>query len=82
MPSTKLGKNGRLTIPAEIRRYLKLKPGDQIDFFIEREREVSMVTHNLDIRALKGILGPAPRRASLKEMDAPIRQGAARTMRR
>ena len=57
-----------------------MKPGDRVDFFIEREGEVSMIARNLDIRALKGILGLAPRRLSLKEMDAAIRQGAARTM--
>ena len=47
---------------------------------IEREGEVSMIARNLDIRALKGILGLPPRRLSLKEMDAAIRQGADRTM--
>ena len=82
MSSTRLGKNGRITIPIEIRRYLKLKPGDRIDFFIEREGQATLIAHNLDIRALKGILGPAPRRFSLKKMDAAIRKGAARTMRK
>ena len=82
MSSTRLGKNGRITIPIEIRRHLKLKHGDRIEFFIEREGEVRMVACNLDIRALKGILRPPPRRASLKEIDQAIRKSAARTMRK
>ena len=82
MSSIRMGKNGRITIPVEIRRHLKLKHRDRIDFFIEREGQVTMIAHNLDIGALKGILGPPQRRVSLKEMERATRKGAARTMRK
>ncbi len=82
MPTSTLTRKGQTTIPGEIRRHLKLKPGDRIEFVVERDGRVSLVPANVDILAYKGILGPARRRASLEEMDAAIRKGAARTMRK
>jgi hypothetical protein len=37
-----------------------------------------MVPATVDIRELKGLLAPAPRRVSLEEMEAAIRKRAAR----
>jgi len=76
MATTKMGTSGRATIPIEIRHHLNLKAGDQIEFFIERDGKVRLLVRNLDVRTLKGILGPAPRRASLEDMDAAIRKRA------
>ncbi len=43
MSSTRLGKKGRVTVPAEIRGYLKLKPGDRIEYFIRRDGRAILI---------------------------------------
>jgi bifunctional DNA-binding transcriptional regulator/antitoxin component of YhaV-PrlF toxin-antitoxin module len=53
-----------------------LKPGDRIEFFVQPDGKVVLIPRNLDIRALKGMLGPAPRRVSIEEMNAAIRKRA------
>jgi antitoxin PrlF len=78
MAESTITSKGQTTIPIEIRRHLKLKPGDRIQFFVESDGKVVLVPRNLDIRALKGMLGPAPRRISIEEMDAAIRKEAVR----
>lgn len=78
MPESTLTSKGQTTIPIEIRRHLKLKPGDRIDFFVERDGKVVVSARNLDIRELKGMLAPAPRRLSLEEMDNAIRKEAVK----
>ncbi|MGO9056198.1 MAG: AbrB/MazE/SpoVT family DNA-binding domain-containing protein [Candidatus Binataceae bacterium] len=39
MASTKITSRGRVTIPLEVRRHLKVKPGDRLAFRIEPERQ-------------------------------------------
>jgi AbrB family looped-hinge helix DNA binding protein len=78
MPVSTLTRKGQTTIPGEIRRHLKLKAGDRIEFVVEKDGKVRLVPLNVDIASLKGLLAPAPRRASLEEMDAAIRKRAAR----
>lgn len=69
---------GHIKIPAEIRRHLMLGSGDRLEFLIESDGKVVLVAAKVDIADLKGILAPAPRRASLKVMDAVIHKRAAR----
>jgi antitoxin PrlF len=69
---------GQTTIPGEIRRHLKLKAGDKIEFIVEPDGRVVLVPATVDVSELKGLLAPAPRRVSLEEMDAAIRKRAAR----
>jgi antitoxin PrlF len=78
MAESTITSKGQTTIPVEIRRHLKLKPGDRIQFFVEPNGRVVLIPRNLDIRSLKGMLGPAPRRLSIEEMDAAIRKEAVR----
>jgi antitoxin PrlF len=73
MAESTITSKGQTTIPIEIRRRLKLKPGDRIEFFVQPDGKVVLIPRNLDIRALKGMLGPAPRRVSLEEMEEAIR---------
>jgi len=69
---------GQTTIPGEIRRHLKLKPGDRIQFIVEDDGKVVLVPATIDVSELKGLLAPAPRRVSLEAMDAAIRKRAGR----
>ncbi|HUY38719.1 MAG TPA: type II toxin-antitoxin system PrlF family antitoxin [Candidatus Binataceae bacterium] len=69
---------GQTTIPGEIRRHLKLKAGDRIQFIVEDDGKVVLVPATIDVSELKGLLAPAPRRVSLEAMDVAIRKRAAR----
>ena len=69
---------GQTTIPGEIRRHLKLKPGDRIEFVVEADGKVVLMPATVDVRELKGSLAPAPRRVSLEAMEAAIRRAQTR----
>jgi antitoxin PrlF len=56
MPSSTLTSKGQTTVPKEIRDYLKLQTGDQIDFLIRSDGAVVMRPATLHVRELKGIL--------------------------
>ncbi len=76
MATATITSKGQTTIPGEIRRYLKLKPGDRVEFVVEADGRVVLVPATVDVKELKGLLAPAPRRVSLEEMDAAIRKRA------
>ncbi|HEX6567235.1 MAG TPA: type II toxin-antitoxin system PrlF family antitoxin [Chthoniobacterales bacterium] len=69
---------GQTTIPGEIRRLLKLKPGDRIEFVVEADGKVVLVPATVPVSELEGLLAPAARRVSLDAMDAAIRKRAGR----
>jgi antitoxin PrlF len=45
---------GQTTIPGEIRRHLKLKPGDRVEFFVEPDGKVVLMPATVDASELKG----------------------------
>jgi len=69
---------GQTTIPGEIRRHLKLKAGDRVEFVVETDGRVVVVPATVDIADLKGILAPAPRRVSLEDMEMAVRRRGGR----
>lgn len=65
---------GQMTIPKEIREYLKLHPGDKIDFIIE-EGKVVMEPTTLDVKELEGILyKPHKKAVSVEEMKTAVQK--------
>lgn len=78
MPISTITSKGQTTIPGEIRRLLKLKAGDRIEFLVEADGKVVLVPVTVDVRELKGLLAPAPRRVSIEDMDMTIRKRAGR----
>ena len=64
MPISTITSKGQTTIPGEIRRHLKLKPGDRVEFVVEPDGKVVLVPATIDVSELKGLLAPAPRRGS------------------
>ena len=78
MPISTITSKGQTTIPSEIRRLLKLKAGDRIEFVVEADGKVVLVPVTVDVRELKGLLAPAPRRVSIDDMDAAIRRRVGR----
>jgi len=78
MAASTITSKGQTTIPGEIRRRLKLKPGDRVEFLVEPDGKVVLVPATVDASELKGLLAPAPRRVSLEEMEAAIRRRGGR----
>jgi len=77
MPRTKVTSKGQVTIPKEVRDYLKLMPGDEVLFVIDSQRRrVTLWPKNGDVREMAGILKdviPKRRRpVTIEEMNEAI----------
>jgi antitoxin PrlF len=71
-----LSKRGQVTIPREIRARLNLKPGDKVEFVIQCDGTVRLFAKNRDVRELRGMLAPARRRLTIRQLDAAIKKRA------
>ncbi|MGB6089683.1 MAG: type II toxin-antitoxin system PrlF family antitoxin [Candidatus Binataceae bacterium] len=68
-----LTRKGQTTIPQEIRKRLKLRPGDRIVYRVARDGQVILTPRKRgDIKRLYGLLAPVSRRATIDEMNASI----------
>jgi antitoxin PrlF len=69
---------GQVTIPAEVRRQLELKPGDKIVFVVEEAGQVRLVAPKYpDIQSLRGAAGSLAKPLSWKKMRAIAREDQA-----
>jgi len=59
---------GQTTIPIEIRKFLNLKTGDKINFFVDGTGKVGIRAKNRHISELKGIL-QSPSEIVVSESD-------------
>ena len=67
-------------MPKKIREYMRLNPGDNIDFVIKEDGEVYVRTVTLDVRELKGQLKkPGRKPVSLEEMEKAVRKRAGKS---
>lgn len=74
---SRLTSKGQTTIPAEVRDYLGLKPGDRI-IYAMKDGKVEMRAKNLRAVDLIGILGPPPAGPkTLEEIEEGIATAAA-----
>jgi antitoxin PrlF len=55
MPSATITSKGQITIPIEVRKALKLKTGDKIDFYETDDGKFSFQPKTGSIKELKGI---------------------------
>jgi AbrB family looped-hinge helix DNA binding protein len=68
---------GQVTIPKEIRDYLKLETGSKVEFVIDESGNVKIVPLNVPLKALSGVLHrPGMKTATIEEMEAAIAEGA------
>ncbi|MUH01563.1 AbrB/MazE/SpoVT family DNA-binding domain-containing protein [Scytonema sp. UIC 10036] len=68
---------GQVTIPKEIRDYLKLETGSKIEFVVDENGDVKIVPLNVPIEALSGFLHrPGMTTATIEDMEAAIAEGA------
>lgn len=77
MSTATLTSKGQTTIPRKIREYLRLRPGDRMEFIIGEDGRVVVIPISVDAAELAGIL-PKPKTAvSLARMRKIIRKRGA-----
>ena len=76
MHTSSVTSKGQVTIPADFRRQLGIRPGDRVGF-VERGGAIVLERCENRIEAAFGLL-QADRSVSLEEMEAAIATGAAR----
>ncbi len=64
-------------MPKEIRDLLHLRPGDKVDFVINKDGQIEIAPLTTKLEDLKGMLPKPARAISLEQMDEAIRKGAA-----
>jgi AbrB family looped-hinge helix DNA binding protein len=73
MPTATVTSKGQVTIPKQIREFLKVKAGDQLDFVIADDGRVLVRPGNVGVDELKGLLHRSGRRpVTLAQMEAAI----------
>jgi AbrB family looped-hinge helix DNA binding protein len=82
MPTAKVTSKGQITIPIEVRKALKLKTGDRIDFYEGEDGRFVLQPKNGSVKELRGILkkmgyAPLGYTPSIEEMDQDILDYAA-----
>ena len=75
MSTARLTSKGQLVIPKDIREYMRLQPGDRLDFIIKDDGEVVIRPIVTDVRELKGMLQVSGRQPmSVAAMNEAIRK--------
>jgi len=79
MSASTVTSKGQITIPKEIREYLKLRTGHRLDFEIASSGTVIIRPRNRDVRELKGMVRSRRRKpASIEDMNQAIAEGFAK----
>jgi AbrB family looped-hinge helix DNA binding protein len=78
MATATITSKGQITLPAEVRKRLNLKTGDQIDFVLEPGGALVIRTKRKPFERLRGML-KSPHRTppTVEEMDAAVSRGLA-----
>jgi len=75
MPASLITSKGQTTIPQKIRKYLRIQPGDRIDFVVDDQGKVVIEPSTLDIKELEGLLHrQGMKTVSIAEMKRSIRK--------
>ena len=77
MPHSTLSTKGQLVIPKEVRDFLRVAPGDRIDFVVHDDGQVTIRPAVLDIHELRGLLhSPGRTCVSVEDMKRAVRDRA------
>jgi AbrB family looped-hinge helix DNA binding protein len=80
MAESTITTKGQCVVPKKIRDYMRLHPGDKIDFVICEDGEVYVRPVILDLRELNGQLKkPGRKPVTLKEMDKAVQKRAGKS---
>lgn len=63
---------GQITIPKPARDALQLHPGDRVEFILDDDGRLFLLSASKPIGSLKGMLPRPARPVSLEDMDAAI----------
>ena len=78
MVQARLIRKGQVTIPKQIRDYLHLNTGSQVDFVIDENGDVKVIPLNVAVGSLSSILHRKDMTASsLEDMEQAIIEGAS-----
>ena len=78
MASTIVSDRGQITIPEEIRDYLKLNAGSKIEFVIDEQGQVKIIPLKFSVEDLSGILHyPGIEKATIEDMENAIQEAAS-----
>lgn len=81
MTTATLTSKGQVTIPAAVRSGLGVDTGDRVEFIELEPGRYEVIAATLPVTALKGIVAKPRRPVSIEDMDAAIREHAAKVMR-
>lgn len=77
MTTAALTSKGRITIPAEVRRDLKVDAGDRVGFIQIAPGRYELVAATQSITNLKGMFGRPTRKVSINDMNKAIAKRGA-----
>ena len=77
MTTAPLTSKGRITIPAEVRRDLKVDAGDRVEFIQIAPGRYEFVAATQSITNLKGMFGRPTRKVSIDDMNKAIAKRGA-----
>ena len=72
MAAATVTSKGQITIPAEVRRALRVASGDRVEFVEIEPGRYEIIAATGSVRELKGMFGPAKHRVSIEEMNEII----------
>lgn len=73
MPVATITSKGQVTIPKKIRDKLGLKPGDKLDFEIDKQGKIEVSAKKYSIEDLAGILHrPGQKAKTIEEMNEGV----------
>ena len=77
MSTATVTSKGQITIPAEVRNKLGLRPGSRLAFVPTASGSYEIHAQSSSIRDLKGVVAPPPEPVTLDDMDEAVASGAA-----
>ncbi len=78
MPSSTITSKGQITLPIEVRRELRLRPGDRVSFRTARDGSVVVEPETVDLLSLKGSVRSPIKGVSVEQMQHAIRKAVRR----
>lgn len=79
MTTATVTSKGQVTIPKEIRDYLKLQTGGRLEFLVDPQGSVRIIPATAEVRQLKGMISPEGKSVSLEDMQTAIEQEGGRS---
>jgi AbrB family looped-hinge helix DNA binding protein len=77
MPTAKMTSKGQITIPIQVRKALRLKPGVQIDFYAGEDGAYALRAKTGSIMELEGCIAKPDHTITIEEMNRAILDHAA-----